>query len=60
MLHPIYLLHTLYLISILFAFSFPYDYVYIRLLITNDFVESRPKTSRNYVFNIEIYKFPYF
>ena len=48
------------LISILFAFSFSYHYVSIRLQITNDFVESGPKKSRNYVFNIEIYKFPYF
>ena len=48
------------MISILFAFSFSYHYVSIRLQIINDFVESGPKKSRNYVFSIEIYKFPYF
>ena len=42
------------LILILFAFSFPYHYVSIRLQITNDFVESGPKKSRNYVFNINL------
>ena len=46
MLHPVCYTPCI-LISILFVFSFPYHYVSIRLLITNDFVESGPKTRGN-------------